>query len=198
MGKQVLNTGRRNQKLNTRNLILKTAQNFMNEGLEFNLEDIAKEAKVSRATVYRYFSNIHILVAEAGLDVSTKDPSVIYEEIKGENLEKQVLEIQDYYNNLAIDHEMLFRKYLGTILDSNNSTPRRGARRKKTLELVLADSNYSKEEKQKLSNLFTIFMGIEPLIVTKDVCSLNDKETIDTLAWGMKLLFKGLNNSKDK
>ena len=197
MSKKYLNTGRTNQKLGTRNLILKTAQKFLNEGLHFNLEDVAKEAGKSRATVYRYFSNIDILAAEAGLDISTKDPTEIYEDLKGKGLEKQILEIQHYYNNLAIDHEMLFRKYLSTVLDSNTSTPKRGARRKKTLELVLADSNFSKEEKQKLSNLFTILMGIEPLIVSKDVCGLNNNETIEIMAWGTNLLFKGLNNSKE-
>ena len=82
-------------------------------------------------------------------------------------------------------------------MDANTSTPKRGARRKKTLELVLEDSTFSKEEKQKLSNLFTILMGIEPLIVCKDVCGLTNKETIDIMAWGTNLLFKGLNNSKE-
>lgn len=197
MSDNYLRTGRTNQKLGTRNLILKTAQNFLNQGLDFNLEDIAKEAGISRATVYRYFSNIDILAAEAGLDISTKDPNVLYEDVKGIALENQILEIQQYYNTLAANHEMLFRKYLSTVLDSNTSTPKRGARRKKTLELVLNNSNFSKEEKEKLSNLLTIFMGIEPLIVAKDVCGLNNKEALEIMGWGMKLLLKGLNNSKE-
>ena len=93
MNKKYLNTGRKNQKLGTRNLILKTAQKFLSSGLDFNLEDIAKEAGISRATVYRYFSNIDILAAEAGLDISTKDPRQLYEEVKGKDVEKQVLKI---------------------------------------------------------------------------------------------------------
>ena len=197
MNKEYIRTGRTNQKLETRNIILKTAQIFLNKGLDFNLEDIAKEAGISRATVYRYFSNIDILAAEAGLDFSTKDPSEIYEDLKGNDLEKKVLEIQHYYNRLAVDHEKLFRKYISAVLDANTSTPKRGARRKKTLELVLKDSNFSTEEKQKLSNLLTIFMGIEPLIVAKDVCGLNNTESMEIMEWGMKLLFKGLYSSKD-
>ncbi|MCW8980821.1 MAG: TetR/AcrR family transcriptional regulator [Altibacter sp.] len=197
MNKEYIRTGRTNQKLETRNIILKTAQIFLNKGLDFNLEDIAKEAGISRATVYRYFSNIDILAAEAGLDISTKDPNEIYEDLKGNDLEKKVLEIQHYYNRLAVDHEKLFRKYISAVLDANTSTPKRGARRKKTLELVLKDSNFSTEEKQKLSNLLTIFMGIEPLIVAKDVCGLNNTESMEIMEWGMKLLFKGLYSSKD-
>ena len=197
MSEKYLKTGRTKQKLGTRNLILKTAQKFLNEGSDFNLEDIAKEAGISRATVYRYFSNIDILAAEAGLDIKTKHPTEIYEDVLGKDLEKQILDIQQYYNTLAIDHEKLFRKYISTVLDANTSTPKRGARRKKTLELVLEDSTFSKEEKQKLSNLFTILMGIEPLIGCKDVCGRTNKETINILSWGTNLVFKGLNHSKE-
>ena len=34
-------------------------------------------------------------------------------------------------------------------------------------------------------------MGIEPLVVTKDVCNLNNEESIELMKWGMKLLLKG-------
>ncbi|EAZ80473.1 TetR/AcrR family transcriptional regulator [Algoriphagus machipongonensis] len=198
MSKSYLKTGRTNQKLETRKEILETAKYFLNNGLDFNLEDIAKKAGISRATVYRYFSNIDILASEAGLDISTKSPDEIIENLNGDDLENNVLEIQDYYNHLALDHEKLFRKYLSIVLDSNNSTPKRGARRKHTLQLVLKDTNFTDEEKEKLSNLLTIFMGIEPLIVTKDVCGLNNKESIELMEWGMKLLFKGLIHDKNK
>ncbi|QNJ98126.1 TetR/AcrR family transcriptional regulator [Constantimarinum furrinae] len=198
MTKTYTSTGRTNQKLETRKLILRTAQTFLNKGLDFNLEDIAKEAGISRATVYRYFSNIDILGAEAGLDISTKDPQDIYEDLKGKEFEQKVLGIQQYYNKLAVDHEKLFRKYLSTVLNSNTSIPKRGARRKKTLKLVLDDSNFSSDEKQKLANLLTIFMGIEPLIVTKDVCGLTNNESVELMEWGMKLLFKGLSNLENE
>lgn len=196
MNKSYVKTGRTNQKLETRSKILVSAQYFLNNGLEFNLEDIAKQTNVSRATVYRYFSNVDILAAEAGLDVSTKSPETICENLKGTSIENKVLEIQDYYNTLAIDHENLFRKYLSTVLDLNTSTSKRGARRKKTLQLLFEKTNFTNKEKEDLSNLFTLLMGIEPLIVTKDVCGLNNRESIKLMKWGMELLFKGFINSK--
>lgn len=198
MKEKYINTGRTHQKLETRKLILKTAQKFLNKGMDVNLEDIAKEAGISRATVYRYFSNKDILAAEAGLDISTKDPSDIYQEIKGKSFEEKVLETQRYYNELAVNHEKLFRKYLSTVLNSNASTPKRGARRKMTLELILNDTDFSQDEKQKLSNLLTILMGIEPLIVAKDVCNLNNSESMQLMEWGMELLFKGLFHKKEE
>lgn len=196
MSKEYINTGRTNQKLETRNKILASAQYFLNKGLVFNLEDIASKTGISRATIYRYFSNIDILAAEAALDVSTQSPETIYANLKGDDTEDQILEIQDYYNTLTINHENLFRKYLSAILDSGTSSLKRGARRKKTLKLVLEDTDLTNKEKEDLSNLLTIYMGIEPLIITKDVCNLNNKESIELMKWGMKLLLKGLMLSK--
>ncbi|WP_276391815.1 TetR/AcrR family transcriptional regulator [Eudoraea chungangensis] len=196
MNKEYVNTGRTNQKLETRNKILASAQYFLNKGLVFNLEDIANKTGISRATIYRYFSNIDILAAEAALDVSTQSPETLYDNSKGKGIEDQILEIQDYYNTLTINHENLFRKYLSAILDSSSSSPKRGARRKKTLKLVLEDTDLTNREKEDLSNLLSIYMGMEPLIITKDVCGLNNKESMELMKWGMKLLLKGLRLSK--
>ena len=187
-----IKTGRTQQKLETRHKILLSAQYYLNKGINFNLEEIAKHSGISRATVYRYFSNVDILSAEAALDLSTKNPESIYEELKDKDINNRLFEIQDYYNTLAIDHEGLFRKYISTVLDSGTSTPKRGARRKKALELVLNNSEFSKKEKEDLSNLLTVLMGIEPLIVTKDVCGLNNKESKHLLNWGLELIIKGL------
>lgn len=196
MNQEYVNTGRTNQKLETRSKILANAKYFLNKGKEFNLEDIANKTGISRATVYRYFSNVDILAAEAGLDISSKDPKSLYENLKGNNLEEKVLEIQDYFNTFTIHNENLFRKYISTVLDSSTSTSKRGARRKRTLQMVLEDTNYTQKEKENLSNLLTILMGIEPLIVTKDVCNLNNEKSVELMNWGMKLLLKGFMNSK--
>ena len=196
MKDEYIKTGRTNQKIETRSKILLNAQYFLNNGLEFNLEDIAKRSGISRATIYRYFSNVDILAAEAGLEVNVKSFEALYEGLEGETLEDKILEIQDYYNTLAMDKENLFRKYISAILDVSTPTLKRGARRKKTLQLVLENTNYTPKEKEDLSNLLTIMMGIEPLIVTKDVCGLNNSESAKLMKWGMELILKGFNSSK--
>ena len=35
-------------------------------------------------------------------------------------------------------------------------------------------------------------MGMEPFIVTKDVCGLNNSDSSELLKWGVKLILKGL------
>jgi len=62
--------------------------------------------------------------------------------------------------------------------------------------LVLENTNYTPKEKEDLSNLLTILMGIEPLIVTKDVCGLDNRESIELMKWGMELMLKGFFSSK--
>ncbi len=191
MKEKYIQTGRINQKLETREQILESAQYFLSNGHDFTLEDVAKKAKISRATIYRYYSNKDVLANEAVLDIKTKNPEVLFDEIKNPDFEKTILEIQEYYNTLAIDHEPAFRKYLSTIITSSPKELKRGARRKKTLELALKDTRFSNKEKEDLANLLTILMGIEPLIVAKDVAGLNNEASKEVLTWGAQLILKG-------
>ncbi|MGC6429667.1 MAG: TetR/AcrR family transcriptional regulator [Jejuia sp.] len=196
MNEKYFNSGRTNQKLETRSKILASAQYFLNKGLEFNLEDVAKKSGISRATVYRYYSNIDVLSTEAGLDVSTKSPEALFENLKDLKLEEQILGVQNYFNTLAIDHENTFRKYLSTVIISKESEAKRGARRKRTLELVLENTSLTDKEKVDLSNILTLLMGIEPLIISKDVCGLTNEESLETLNKAMRFMLKGLINPK--
>jgi AcrR family transcriptional regulator len=191
MNEKYIKTGRVNQKLVTRDKIIVSAKYFINKGLEFTLEDVAKKSEISRATIYRYYSKVEILANEAGLDISTKSPEKIIRNLEGKSLEEKILGIQKYYNTLAIDYESAFRKYLCTVLTSNPSEIKRGARRKKTLQLAFEKSSISNTEKEKLVNVLTFLMGIEPLIVTKDVSGLNNNESLKTMEWAMELVLKG-------
>lgn len=196
MNKEYINTGRANQKQETRDRILKSAQYFLKKGADFNLEDVAQKTGVSRATIYRYFSNVEILAAEASLDINTLSPEVVFQKFQEMSLEERILGIQDYFNILALENENAFRKYLSVVLVSNSSEIKRGARRQKTLRLALKDADLAEDEKEDLANLFTILMGIEPLIVTKDVSGLSNKEAMRLMTWGMKLILKSYFESK--
>jgi AcrR family transcriptional regulator len=81
MNKKNLTRGRAEQKQKTRDEILETAQEFLKSGAEFTLDEVAEEAKMSRATVYRYFSNVDLLCAEAVLNIQTKSAEELIEEV---------------------------------------------------------------------------------------------------------------------
>ena len=57
-----------NQRRRTRKDLLQAAARLMKQGRKPNLEDIAAEALVSRATAYRYFPSVEALLVEASLD----------------------------------------------------------------------------------------------------------------------------------
>ena len=192
MSEKYLGTGRKNQKLKTRDSILKSTQELMVQNNDFTLEDVAKKAEISRATIYRYYSRIDVLAAEAILDLNTKSSEEIIEEVKAKELVDAIIYIQDYYNQLTIDHEAGFRKYMSVVLGAEEGKKMRGARRKKTLKMLLEKKgkNLDAREKENLINLATVLMGIEAFVVTKDVCGLNNKQSKEVLNWGLEKILR--------
>ena len=192
-----LDDGRINQKDKTRSRILSAAKRLMSEDKKITLEEVALKAGVARATIYRYFPNIDLLYTEASLDIHFSSPKELFEEVKNMTLNQRLTHIQDYYNKMAQDHELIFRRYLSaTLLESLGSNKKiRGARRVEAMSLALASSKdkYSKESLDHLKNTGTMLMGIESVIVAKDVCGLSDKKTNDTLKWALEMILKGLN-----
>lgn len=195
MKREYIQTGRINQKLETRAKILESAKQLVRQGIDFNLEDVANTAEISRATIYRYYPNLEILSYEVGIDIGTKSPEDIIEDLKDCSLNDMILGIQNYYNEHAVNNENAFRKYLSAVLTSA-SEKKRGARRNKTLQLALMKSELNPKEKKDLVNLLAILMGIEPLIVAKDVSGLDNKEFKELMSWGMNLLLKGFFEGK--
>ena len=82
MNKSKITKGRAKQKLQTRSEILIAAKGLMQKKERITLEDVAKKANISRATMYRYFSNIDLLFTEASLDIHHKSPDQISEDVK--------------------------------------------------------------------------------------------------------------------
>lgn len=196
MNHDFLKSGRAKQKAQTRNNILAAAKRLLDKSEDVSLDDIAKEAGISRATMYRYYSNVDVLITEAALDINHESPEEINDQLEGMNMHDRIFAIQKYYNKLALEHETAFRRYLSAVLSESISSKSklRGARRVKTLDLALQpfSKDIKKEEKEKLINTATILMGIDPIVAGKDVCELNDDQVKETLAWALEMILKGM------
>ncbi|WP_370477489.1 TetR/AcrR family transcriptional regulator [Tamlana flava] len=192
-----LNTGRSEQKQKTRRKILDSAKELLQKGEKMSLENVAEASKISRATIYRYFSNIDILCSEAGLDIFTHSTETIFQESKHLPIIERILYIQNYFNDLAINNEPAFRKYLSIYLDEDVSLKKeslRGSRRTAALKLALIPykSDLDISVYNYLINVSTSLMGIEPIITTKDVCHLNNEDAKESLAWGLKIILSSV------
>ncbi len=194
MKETYLEKGRSGQKRRTRDKLLDAAHSLLREGGEFSLEAVAERAGVSRATVYRYYSNKDVLSAEAVLDMRTRHPDAILETLEQEDLRTTLAGILNYYNKLTADNEAAFRTYLSVILSADNEVNQRGARRVQTLERALQDKGrlIPEEHRERFVHIATLLMGIEAYIVMKDVCGLNTQAADDTLAWGLQCLLNGV------
>lgn len=194
MSDAYLDQGRKNQKRQTRNSILRAAKELLGMDAEFSLERVAEIAGVSRATIYRYYSDKDVLSAEAVLDMRTTPPETVVETQSGRDLPDVLMGVQEYYNSLTANNEKAFRKYLSVILDADKEVNKRGARRIRALEKALADKgqHLSETQRTRLAHIGTLLMGIEAYIVMKDVCGLSTEQADATLEWGMQTLLEGI------
>lgn len=200
MNNQFLKEGRVKQKLQTRSEILNSARKLLNEQSRITLENVAEHAGISRATIYRYFSNIELLTTEALLDVHFLSPQELEIEVKGLSLEGSIHAIQRHYNKTSQEHETVFRRYLSvTLMESINSNKKlRGGRRIEALKLALKpfEKNLSSQDQKHLINISTLLMGIDALIVSKDVCGLNNEQTNELLSWALDLILDGVTKKR--
>ncbi len=196
MNKLPLDEGRVRQKLKTRVSILTAAKRLMKQSQKISLEDVATEAKISRATIYRYFSNIDLLIMEASLDIQHPTSDQIKEQTKALSLVDRLRYIQEHYNTLAQENEIEFRRYLSAALIEAITQKKkvRGARRVESLKKSLQPFKKQIPEKEftKLIHIASVLMGIDALVVTKDVCYLSNEESSELLEWGLQMILKGM------
>lgn len=191
-----LKEGRVNQKLQTRSEILKSAQMLLNKESRITLEKVAEHAGISRATIYRYFSNIELLTTEALLHTHFLRPEELQKEVVGLNLDETVHALQQHYNTISQEHELVFRRYLSVTLKESIISKKklRGARRVEALKLALKpfENLLSKKDHRRLIHISTLLMGIDALLVCKDVCELNNDEANELLEWALDLILDGI------
>jgi len=196
MKQSALKRGRVQQKARTRTKILDAAKMIMNKKQMITLEDVAKKAKISRATIYRYFDHIDLLITEVSLDIHHKSPEQLFEEAKDMSLEDRVFYIQGHYNQQALENEIVFRRYMSSVLSKSISSKKqlRGARRVKSLNKILEEhtGEIDSDTRAKLISAASVLMGIDSVIVCKDVCGLSNEETNVTLRWALEMILKGI------
>ena len=159
----------------------------MSEGKEITLAKVGERARISRATVYRYFSDPGVLALDATLDVEVTPTSVLLEDLKDVRL--RVHAVARYFLDFSRDHEAYFRQFLAESLKvalEKGTVKMRGARRVAAFAEALEPvrSLMKTSEFEDLTRRLSMTTGMEQFIILEDILRV-DTETGNRLLEGL-------------
>ena len=175
------------QKNRTRAALLESARRLMADGKELTLARVAEDTQISRATVYRYFSEPGTLAAEATLDFNMPPTTVLLDGL--EDVRLRVHRVANYYLEITRTHEQYFRQFLAKTMDvwqKQTDVELRGARRIAAFTEAL-DPVRAKMDPKELEDLvlrLSMVTGIEQHIILDDILRV-DHTTGDRLQAGI-------------
>ena len=183
-----------NQKRRTRTELLRAARQIIEKGGHPSVADVADMAGISRATAYRYFSTPDEIIREAVLDGVA---DVIKIPPAPENAGAAAVEgrldtlVSDVFQ-MVLGNESVFRALLGSSAVGENPV-RRGGRRIDWLKQAMAplEGEVQPKEFKRLVHALSLVMGIESMVVMRDICELEPKEAEKVLRWAARTLLAG-------
>jgi AcrR family transcriptional regulator len=195
---------RANQKERTRAALVAAAAGMLREGIAPGVAEAAQRAKVSRATAYRYFPTQDSLLVE----VTAVNPAIAPVEealdaLGDAGAEERLHRLLHSFIPIVQAEEMTMRTALRAYLDTWLESRRRGeptpvvreGRRMRWLDKALAPVRQQLPPAQwrRLRAALSLVLGIEAVVVMKDVCHASDEESLATLEWAaLALLQAGL------
>lgn len=188
---QELSLGRVNQKARTKIALLESAAALMRAGKRPTVEEAALAVGISKRTAYRYFVSQEHMLADAALESLRGQMGEMMTSIAAStDVHGRIANLAIALRRLAETHEAELREMMRASLDSKASggpgvAPKRGQRRLDwiTQSLLpvrdqLSDPNYA-----RLQNSLAVCLGIDALIVLRDICGVSGAEAEDLMIW---------------
>jgi len=184
---------RGNQRRRTRKDLLQAAARLMKDGRTPTLEEIAEEALVSRATAYRYFPGLDALLLEASLDVAVPGPDEIFGDDAGGDPAERLLRVDAALHAMIAANEPALRAMLVHSLQqgmNEGEVPARQNRRTPAIEAALKPvrNRLDPVAAEMLGHAVALVVGIEAVVVLKDVLQLDEDEAGAVRAWAIAAL----------
>lgn len=193
---------RANQKERTRQALVEAARGILRAGTPPTVARAAEQARVSRATAYRYFPTHESLLLEAGnITPATQPVEDLLRNLPSEDPEARLLALLDRFHPIVVAEEASLRTALRTYLDTwlesrgrgERSVPVREGRRMRWLERVLEPvrSELGEAQFRRVRAALALTMSIDALVVMKDVCRIDsDEEAQAVLRWAATALLR--------
>jgi len=203
----VLHDPRANQRERTRLAIMDGARKLLREGKIPSIADAAEEARVSRATAYRYFPSQSALIKEAvQTGLPTKwEPDRRQADLTAfaDRIERAVAEML----TLAHDNEAILRGVLLLSLqqwaaiqagDKLEGEPiERGRGRIPAIQAAIAPyrGTVSPAALRRLAIGLSLIVGAESLVVLRDIWDLEETEAKEVARWIARTLAQATANA---
>lgn len=197
---------RASQKQRTRQDLLQAASRLMAKGVKPKLAEVAKEAMVSRATAYRYYSNDEALIAEAGLEMRTPTAKQIFMDDPSTDPEERLLKACTLMHDFVWENEAQLKFVVARLLDQAAANPSsrempRGNRRTEFIQTALAPARgqFNAAGYRMLCASAALVIGTESMIVFRDVLQMSENEARNVENWMIRMLtHAALSESRSK
>lgn len=181
-----MNEKRTNIQNRTQKYLLETALDLLKQGFFPTVNDVAKEAEISRATAYRYFPTQSSLI-EAIVDICLQ-PTIDWQPTSALPLERMREFLHFAYPHLE-QNEAALRAALSLSLQQwanpKEEKPLIRGHRKDVLARITEPlkNELSEETYQKVLYAYSLIYGSEVFMVLKDIWHLELDEIIDVAEW---------------
>ena len=182
-----------NQELRTRKDLLLAAGRLLKQGLRPTMDEVAKEALISRATAYRYFKNVEALLLESAVDEAVSDPAEIFSKDKSVDPVARIGKAEASMHKMVFENEAQLRIFLARSIGrdlSDDALPQRQNRRLPLIEAALAPARerFANADYEKLCIALAMIFGTESMIVARDVLRIDEKTARKAKSWAVKAL----------
>jgi AcrR family transcriptional regulator len=184
-----------NQELRTRKDLLLAASRLLKQGLRPTMDEVAKEALISRATAYRYFKNVEALLLESAVDEAVADPAEVFAHDRSDDPVCRIDKAEASMHKMVFENEAQLRMFLARSIGrdlNDDALPQRQNRRLPLIEAALAPARerFTDTEYEKLCIALAMIFGTESMIVAKDVLRIDEKTARKAKSWAVKALVK--------
>ncbi len=187
---------RTDQKGRTRQDLLQAAARLIKTGVVPTLADVAAEARVSRATAYRYYSNEKALLQDAALDHAAPTPEQLFAGDASRNPIERLLKADAALRKVVWENQNQFRLMLARVLEEAAKAngfpaePVRQNRRTRLIEAALspARDRFDDAVYRRLCAALALVLGTESMVVFRDVLQMDDPEAAEVERWAVEVL----------
>ena len=185
-----LDSGRRRQKLRTREALILAAREVMTERAVVTVELVAERAGISRTTAYRYFPNRRLLLAAAHPETTTES---LLDDPAPDDVRERLDQVVTAFTTMIRDTEQQQRTMLRLSLEPDEAQERLPLRQGRAIRwigeaLEPLHGELDEEQLRRLTLAIRATTGIEALVWLTDVAGLSGAEAQALMCWSASSL----------